>query len=71
MHAFLRGLARIFDFMGALNRPITRDLPAYYCCDDLSDEEKTARDWEMIGKDMWTAFNRIEAEIQEERNHHG
>lgn len=53
MQPFWDGLAKVLDIGNVypLN-PKVREIRKYYLDDHLSDAEKIASDWEMVGKDI-------------------
>lgn len=54
--SFLTGLASIFDFAGALQRP--RRIPS----GPDADARALASDWQAVGGDLWAAMGQFEEE---------
>jgi len=57
LSTFLKGLASIFDFSGSLSR-----------YDDLyehDDNEALRKDWEAVGKDIYTATRQAKDKVDE------
>lgn len=54
--SFLTGLASLWDFAGALNRPRRSSF------DPDADARALASDWRAVGSDLWAAMGQFEEE---------
>ncbi len=72
-HPFLRGIARLVDFQGALNRDTLKQILEQYDTEPQqsdaearqSDAEAIRAAWEAVGDRMRWAINQYEKEISE------
>ncbi len=58
-HPFLRGIARLMDFSGALNRDVFAQVL------ERSDADSIRADWEAVGESMRWAIKEYERDLRE------
>lgn len=51
---FIRGMARLFDFAGAMNKDAFHDILT------RTNEDAIASDWKTVGNDMWNAMYTVD-----------
>ena len=74
-HPFLRGIASLMDFTGALNRDAIEQILERSKADatqsDIdaiqSDADAIRSDWEAVGENLWRAINEYEKQVRESR----
>lgn len=75
-HPFLRGIASLMDFTGALNRDAIEQILERSKADATqsdtdvtqSDADAIRSDWEAVGEDLWRAINEYEKKVKEGNN---
>lgn len=67
-HPFLRGIASLMDFTGALNRDAIEQILERSKADAMqSDTDAIRSDWEAVGENLWRAINEYEKQVRESR----
>ncbi len=75
-HPFLRGIASLMDFTGALNRDAIEQILERSKADATqsdtdvmqSDADAIRSDWEAVGENLWRAINEYEKQIKKGNN---
>ena len=68
-HPFLRGIASLMDFTGALNRDAIEQILERSKADTMqSDADAIRSDWEAVGENLWWAINEYEKKVKEGNN---
>jgi len=65
-HPFLRGIASLMDFTGALNRDVIAQIRERHDAESTqSDADAIRSDWEAVGESMRWAIQEYEKEFRE------